>query len=183
MMTTLPEQEPDEETVALPMRTPVPAADLERRIAAEIECFDWLNTTLRDRHDFNALQINAVQEAMAYAGLELSFNSAVDSEPHLNWTEIKRRISLYYDADPACDERFAEAECQCKGGDECLLCLAWGDTDARYDRALKLVHNHHESQFPGHGCLQLADAPETAVELAAEFCRLLNVPLRTIIEN
>lgn len=128
--------------------------------------FDRVNDFLRDFASFDCAQIHFVHEAIRRFGQQLSPVIRPD------WDEIRRRICLYYDQDPECQEPVMNSSRRCAQFCGCCECRVFDEIEERYDRAWRLYHFLHEPwidrEFP-----MPKDLPQSAEEIVAEFAFLL----------
>ena len=160
---------------------------------SDADAFDRVNDFLRDFAGFTSIQLHFVHEAIERAGLELVSPHSAErcatpdtgttplpaGASRINWIEIHARIRHYYDDEPGYPQ-----PCEnCQDGCECPQCQAWSECDSRYDRAWKLYHIVHEPWIDTQVPVKVKNIPQTDEELAAEFSRLLQVPLESITED
>ncbi len=148
-------------------------------VEAAAVAFDRVNEFLVNFAGFTPIQLHFVHEAIDRAGVRLM---PVDTD-HLNWIEIKRLLDRYYGDEPGYPRPCGSPQCRDGKFADCSMCQEWSACEERHERAWKLYVTIREESATPHPSTCVSRIPGTAEELAAEFSRLLEVPVESIVKD
>ena len=141
--------------------------------------FDRVNEFLVNFAGFTPIQLHFVHEAIDRAGVRLIPVKA----DNLNWIEIKRLLDRYFNNEPGYPKPCGSPLCRDTKFADCIQCQTWSACEERHERAWLLYVTLCDESPRTNTSIQGTRIPGTEEELAAEFARLLDVPIDSIVND